>query len=57
MKGVEDLVRREGTLKPTCANREGASVDPSINLCKKSKLASTLLSAKDTRPSLCITGW
>lgn len=50
------LVELEGTLKCIRKSIEGASIDPSISLCKYTKLASTLLSTRDRSPSLFITG-
>jgi len=51
-----DLVEREETLKYIRERRKGASKCPSISLCKNTKLASTVVSARDKSSSLFITG-
>lgn len=54
MKGAKDLVGREGTLKSAWDTVGRASIRQLIKLHENDKLASTLLSARETRPSFLI---
>lgn len=52
LKGAEDHVGREGTLKSTRQSIEGTSIRPPIKLPKNDELTSILLSAGAVVPNL-----
>lgn len=54
-KSELNLVEWKITLKFIWEGREGVPTHLSINLCKNTKLASILLSAKEVSPNLSIT--